>query len=498
MTTGGHKEGRVARALLNYGMGSYLPQVINFLLVPLYTHYIAPAEMGAVEVSLTAQLLLILVMRLGMGGAITRYYFDHRDGPEFRDLVTTVAIGMTVFSALLMGLGFLVLPPICARYIPDVPFHPYIDLALVTAFVSAVPDLQRRLMQSREQSGFSARLSIVFGALTTVANLVLVTGFRMGGLGVLWANLLVSVAILVVSAWLNRADLRGRFRFHHLKVAVSYGLPLVPHHAAVWVQQFVGRWVLTATSTAVAVGHLAVAAKLASPLAILTSSFSTAFAPVYFSWRHELGDAAALAEIRRIGRAITVVGAVAVACAATMGPVVVRYLMSSGYHVAAPLVGVCALALYMHLLYALIASEIFYGKRTKWISFIFLIASAANLWIVVAFAPRYGALGALVAQVAGGAISVVLVSCYSGATFPLPIEARPMLVAFLASVGSVALGFRPLRGGLVVDGALNALACGAIALGTLHVSGTLAQLRGDLTRLRVRRRPATTATSEAV
>jgi hypothetical protein len=47
-----------------------------------------------------------------MGGSITRYYFDHRDGPEFRDLVTTVAIAMVVVSAVLMGLGFLVLPPV--------------------------------------------------------------------------------------------------------------------------------------------------------------------------------------------------------------------------------------------------------------------------------------------------------------------------------------------------------------------------------------------------
>jgi hypothetical protein len=49
MTTGAHKEGRVARAL---------------------------------------QLLLIKVTRLGMSGSVTRYFFDHRDGPDFRDLVS--------------------------------------------------------------------------------------------------------------------------------------------------------------------------------------------------------------------------------------------------------------------------------------------------------------------------------------------------------------------------------------------------------------------------
>jgi O-antigen/teichoic acid export membrane protein len=489
MTQGGHKhkEGRVARALLNYGMGSYLPQVINFLLVPLYTHYIAPAEMGAVEVSLTAQLLLIVVMRLGMGGSVTRYYFDHRDGPDFRDLVTTVAISMVVFSAALMGLGFLVLPSVCARYIPSVPFHPYIDLALVTAFVSAAPDLQRRLLQSREQSGISARLSIAFGVLTTVANLVLVTGFHLGGLGVLYANLIVSTAIAIVAVWMNVADLRGRFRLNHLRGALSYGLPLVPHHAAAWLQQFVGRWVLTVMTTSVAVGHVAAAAKIASPLGILTASFATAFAPVYFSWRHDLSADAALSEIRRIGRAITSLGGAAVIGAATMGPIVVRYTMSASYREAAPLVGVAALALYMHLLYTLAASEIFYCKRTKWVSIVFVTASAVNLGLVVVLAPRLGALGALIAQVIGGAISVGMISIFSSASFPLPLEGRPLVFSMAGAAMGVAFGFRRLSGSPVVDGSLNLIACATLALVAMYFSGALAQLRSDLQLVRRRR-----------
>ena len=30
-----HRPGRVARAFLNYGLGGYLPQIVNFLLVPM-------------------------------------------------------------------------------------------------------------------------------------------------------------------------------------------------------------------------------------------------------------------------------------------------------------------------------------------------------------------------------------------------------------------------------------------------------------------------------
>ncbi len=78
----GHRPslGRVGKAVFNYGLGSYLPQVISFLLVGLYTRYITPAEMGVVEICLTAQVLLTIVMRLGLQGAIARFYFDYGEG----------------------------------------------------------------------------------------------------------------------------------------------------------------------------------------------------------------------------------------------------------------------------------------------------------------------------------------------------------------------------------------------------------------------------------
>ena len=36
--------------------------------------------------------LLIQFMRLGVPGAVTRFYYDHREGPSLTDYVTTVAI----------------------------------------------------------------------------------------------------------------------------------------------------------------------------------------------------------------------------------------------------------------------------------------------------------------------------------------------------------------------------------------------------------------------
>ena len=43
----GERASRLTGAIFNYGLGSYAPQLVSLVLVPVYSRFIAPAEMGA-------------------------------------------------------------------------------------------------------------------------------------------------------------------------------------------------------------------------------------------------------------------------------------------------------------------------------------------------------------------------------------------------------------------------------------------------------------------
>lgn len=466
--------------MLNYGLGGYLPQVINFLLVPLYTHYIDPRGMGILEICTTSQVLVVTLMRLGLAGSVSRLYFDCGEGDDLRDLITTTAVTITLASIIILGASLVAGPPLFARYLPEVPFHPYMDLALVTGFFLGAPDLQRRLLQARERSAFSAKLSVTFGALATLSNVIFVVGLGLGAKGVLWAGLLVAVIFAAVAAWNHRADLRGRLRWRHLRESLLYGLPILPHHLAAWAQQFVGRWALTAAGSVAMAGQLGIASKIASPLAVAIGAFSSAYAPVYFSWRTDLSQRDALTQTRRIADTILTLGAIAVAGAATFGVFFVRHALASSYAEAAPLVGIVAAALFVHLVYTLIATEIFFSKRTKWVSIIFIAASAVTTTLIAILGSRHGAIAAALAQLAGGFVSIVAVSVLSRASFPLPIAPRRAIVAIATS------GAACLFGALLptMTAGLEFFLCSAVfatlAALILVLSGTLRQLWSDV------------------
>lgn len=473
---------------MNYGLGSYVPQLVNFLLVPVYTRYLAPADMGALEIVLSAQALLIVVMRFGLPGALARLHFDHADqGVDQRDLLTTVHHAMLA-SGIAVALLWLAAGPFTMRALTldDVPFHPHMPIAMLGAVLQVAPELQRRLLQVREESALSAKLSGAQGVTTTVFNIVCVIALGLGSLGVLIATTASTAVFWAVAVIRQRRDLAGRFRPSLLREALGYGAPLVPHHVAAWAQQYVGRWVLGSVASAAAVGQLSLASRVAAPLAVLIGAFSSAYSPVYFSWRTKLDANAALSEAQRTASAVVAVGGIAVIGAGTVGVCVVRYLMDSRYSGAAPVVGVVAFALYLHLLYVVVTAEIFFSKRTKWISTIFIAAASATTALAWLWSGSFGALGAAVAQLIGGAVSLGASILHARRSFPVAFRMRTLAVFVAASVGACVSGlWNPVHLG-VLDIGLRLMVFSCLAAGALLLSGESRALL-QATRLIVRR-----------
>src|SRR5437867_2667140 len=69
-----------------YGAGQVLTRLVSVLLLPLYTHYLRPADYGAFAIlDLTANIMSILI-GAGMAAAANRYHFE-ADTPERRNAV---------------------------------------------------------------------------------------------------------------------------------------------------------------------------------------------------------------------------------------------------------------------------------------------------------------------------------------------------------------------------------------------------------------------------
>jgi O-antigen/teichoic acid export membrane protein len=420
-------------------LGSILPQVINFFLIPLYAKILTPDEYGILELTGAFGAVLVILMRLGVPGAVTRFYFEYREGPELRNYVTTVARFMWCSSLAVGAIATLVVHFAGQVILPSIP-QGLTAIVTLTSFLACNAELQRRLIQAREQSRYSVLLSLAFAGLTIVSSLFFVAVIRWGALGILVAQLLAGSLFLLQAQYYLAPELKGTFSVAYLSASLVYALGILPGHLFANFAPLLTRSVLAYTDSLAAVGTLSMAAKFAQPLSILFSAFSTAFVPIYFSARRD--DSPEHRELVRRTVCGTWLGAVFLCLAATLlGPPAIRIMTPPKFHDAAPLVQVLALGFLGQAAYSLFSPEIAFANKTWRLSMVSMTSILLNVGGAFAFVRSYGAVGVAWGAALGQIGGAVLCGCFAISLVRWPYAWGALLRVTVTGVLAAAVAF---------------------------------------------------------
>ncbi|HEX3999268.1 MAG TPA: lipopolysaccharide biosynthesis protein [Pirellulales bacterium] len=383
---------RLVGSTFNYGLGKFAPKIIRFLLTFVFTRILSPEQYGFIDLSSKFGDFLTTPMKLGVPGAITRFYFDFSEGPSLKDYVTTVAwfVGLCTMT---VGLVALVISPwLLGHFIPGLPYLPFAVLAIVSAMLVCMTELQERLVQAREQSGYAARLYLGRASIAIVLAVLFVAGFRWGAAGMLGAEVVSYLALALLAIRYLRPEVSGRFRLPMLRSSLAYGMAMLPGDFAGSLTPLVTQAILADAQSVSAVGMLGVAGRFAQPLIILAYAFQTAFNPIYFSIRKEAtpGGMQRLAVTARNVWALAIFGGVGTAL---LGPWVIVLMTPSSFHAAGPLLPIYVVFFLGMVIQSLFAPEIYYSKQTWWVPVVAYSGSAVNIAVTVLTVHRFGATG---------------------------------------------------------------------------------------------------------
>src|SRR5215471_21031144 len=90
---------RVAGASALYGLANFGIRALNFLLLPLYTRYLAPSDYGSITLAESFAAFFALVIGLGFDSSLQRLYFSYVDEPAS----LASYLGSTIKFALSVG-----------------------------------------------------------------------------------------------------------------------------------------------------------------------------------------------------------------------------------------------------------------------------------------------------------------------------------------------------------------------------------------------------------
>jgi len=469
-----------------YQAADLVAKAIAVVTLPLYTRHLGTADYGAAETLLTTVILLSIFLRLGVGEAFVRFYFDDSD-PERRRRIAASASATVAWTTTLTGLVCVALAGPLSRLLLGYRDTVLLDLAVLGLWAFTNLEMAYAQLRVDERAGAYFRASLANVLLSVSFTVVLVVVAGQGARGLLAGNFGASTLVVLALWWVLRGRVSLRVHRVDLRAMLAFGLPTVAADAGVYALQVVDRAYLFRAVSHGSAGVYAVAIKLATVVFVAVRGFQYAWPPLAYSITSD-EEAARLYSL--VVTYYVLATGVVVAAVGLLGRWMVRLLAGPqfyGAHRALPWLAL-GWALYgLYLVFVVIAGRARATKRNLPAALAGLATNVALLLVLVPHGGRGGVGLGLGVAGAGlalcGAYAVMLVVMYllTRGLFTVSFQWRRLveLVAILAGVS--------VSGELLwADHGLRGLALRVLWLGLIPLALALTRFfsAGELDRAR--------------
>jgi O-antigen/teichoic acid export membrane protein len=421
-----------------YGMGGALSQLVNFLLLPLYTRFLTPEDYGVMTMLAIVNVVYQPLAQAGMRAAVFRFFALSKTPEERRAVLTTGAVSIAATSGALMLLG-VVGASFLARAVGNEASVGLIRLTLVSSMFSTLAEVPYAALRASRRVTMAAGFNVA-GLLTAIcASIFFVVGLDLGVLGVVLGTLvgesLTALALYAVTfksfGWMFDAAL--------WKSMLRWGTPYVPHHLQAAGVDFFGVYMVGMMLGAGEQGLYRIAVMLATPLAFAVNTIQKAW--VAYKFHIYATDE----EPKRVFRSIVTYYFAAISYLwvgiAIWSPELLRIMTAPAFHGAGPLIALVALVNVARGMYFMLGTGLEFSENTKGvplISFVGLVTTVVAAFVCV---EAMGAQGAAVATTLGWVAMAIMFYYLSYIRFPIRYDWGAILTLSAAAVVCVVAGY---------------------------------------------------------
>ncbi len=265
-----------------YQFGDILAKGLALLTLPLYTHHLNPEAYGVAESLLTAVILASILLRVGVGEAFIRFYFDDED-LERRARIARTATAAVAWTTTLASLVALAFASELSRLLINLSDPLLFDCAVLGLWAFTNLEMAYAQLRVDERSRTYVIASGANVLMTVAFTVALVVFADQGARGLLLGNFAASAFVVLGLWWVLRRQFSLRVRPSDLGAMLRFGLPTVPADASVYALQVADRFYLFRVYSHTSAGLYAVAIKLATVVFVAVRGFQYAWPPLAYS-----------------------------------------------------------------------------------------------------------------------------------------------------------------------------------------------------------------------
>ncbi len=424
------------RDAIIYGAANFLTRGINFILLPIYTRWLTPADYGVIDTFAIFQTLISLTVPLEIGQGFARYFPEASTTSERQEYAASTLL-FTIFVYSIFLAAALLLPGVMSATLLDSPER--VDLARLMAvaiwFNGLFYFVQSHLRWGLNPRGY-AITSILFSLVAALAAIVAVTVLRLGVTGVLYGQLTGSITAALLGFYFVRGEYRLVFSVGKLRHMLAFSVPLVPSSIGVFLASYVDRIAIKEILSLSEMGLFGVGYRIASIVSLALIGFQNAITPILYT-RYE--EAGAPRELARIFRYFSAFALLLFMSLSMFAPELMVILTAPEYYPAASVVPILVPALLFSGMY-IFAPGLSIQKKTGAIAIINILGGVLNTGLNLLLIPLYGITGSALATLISAFCAFSLNMIYSQRSYFVPHQWRTLIASMAVAGIAVWLG----------------------------------------------------------
>jgi len=409
-----------------YTVGSLASRAVGFIMIPVYTHFLTPREYGILDMLDLTIILFGMIVGMGMGNAIFRFYYATESQEERRDVVGSALLFSTLVAGV-VGIAVALGADWASEAIFRAPgLSSYLRIAILSFWIGTVGETCRNYLRVRQRSAIFVVASLIQLVVGLGLNIYFIAFRHLGVLGFLLSslitNLLSSVALLIHIV----ADTGFSVSIPKTRQMVAYGAPFVLTGIGAFILNFADRYFLNAYAGLSQVGIYALGYKFGFMLNML------AVAPFLQMWEAQMfvveKERNAGAVYARIFEYFAALLLLAVLALSIFIKDIVRVMASPEYFQAYRIVPIVALAYVFNGWAQYFRLGMILTRRTKVIAVIMTGTGVLTLILYVVLIRSYGAIGAAVATLLSFTFMMAWTYIASQRLLPVPYNLRRIAI----------------------------------------------------------------------
>ena len=195
---GGKK--RAAKHIAIYSVGTIIRQLASFIMLPIYTSYLSPADYGVVGLLVVMVSLFELLLGARFAAWVPKFYYETNDKITQSTVVSTALFITAASSIIATVIVAAASTPISSLLFGSVKYSSYVAIYGVMLFTMAIESYGLTFLRLQERPYLFIANSIIKLVVQLSLNILFVVHFDMGVFGVVISGVISSSASAIFAA----------------------------------------------------------------------------------------------------------------------------------------------------------------------------------------------------------------------------------------------------------------------------------------------------------